>query len=172
LVIGAPTTSTVISGMTYTSIGTVYVYDNSQSLTSYNLLETINAPDLQNNLRFGHEVVICPNTCSIYVGAIGYNSLSNSNGVVYRYINTGRLYGVIVGTNPSPVINIGDTLTINGVTVTFTGVTNTAAVKDINAANIPGVVASTFNNLNLELQPTVSIANNNIIIGSNSSAKN
>ena len=57
-------------------------------------------------------------------------------------------------------------------TVTFTGVTNTAAVKDINAANIPGVVASTFNNLNLVLQSTVSIANNNIIIGSNSSAKN
>ena len=114
LVIGSPTTSTVISGMTYTSIGTVYVYDNSQSLTSYNLLETINAPDLQNNLRFGHEVVICPNTCSIYVGAIGYNSLSNSNGVVYRYINTGRLYGVIVGTNPSVLSGI-NTLSVNSI---------------------------------------------------------
>ena len=182
LIVGAPTTTNTVASNTYSNAGTVYIFDRQVDITYvdgdqtitdstiFNLLETKTSSTLQNNLRFGHEVMLCPKTCSLYVGATGYNNSSFSNGAVYRYINTARLYGIAFGTNTSPVINVNDTLKINGVTVTFTGINAASAVTDVNNANIPGVVALTYNNLNFVLKSDNLIAYNNIIIGSSTSS--
>ena len=106
------------------------------------LLESKTGFSNQSNLRFGAKVVLCPTTCSLYVGAPGYNARSNSNGAVYRYVNAARLYGFTGSSNSVNYTNVGDSIRINGVKVTFTGTTVSSAVTDINNANIPGVTAS------------------------------
>jgi hypothetical protein len=118
----------------------------------------------QNNLYFGKSVFICPTTCSLYVGATGYNNKSVANGAVYRYVNGARLYGSATGANLSPVLNVGDSVRLNGVKVTFTGITASKAAADINDANIPGVSASVVNNQNIVISSDIEIAYDRLII--------
>jgi hypothetical protein len=118
----------------------------------------------QSNMRFGAKVLICSNSCSIYVGAPGYNQNTYSNGAVYRYVNTARLYGAVVSQVRNPTFTVGSSLRLNGVTVTFTGTTLNSAVDDINNANIPGVSASILNRTNLKITSDSTIAYNKLII--------
>ena len=130
------------------------------------LLEEKTAPVLQTNLKFGYNVTICPTTCSLFVGAIGYNNNTVGNGAVYRYINTARLYGYIAGTKQRPSVTIGKSIRINGIKVVFTGTTSISAAQNINDSNIPGVTAIAYNNLNLVIQSKSEIARDKLKITS------
>jgi hypothetical protein len=128
------------------------------------LLTKVKSPRSQNYLRFGQKVVLCPTTCSLYVGATGYNNTSRNNGAVFRFINLARLYGGIVAQQPNPIFTIGDGIRLNGVRVEFTGTTLNRVVADINNANIPGVKATILNNQYLRLTSDSQIAYNKLII--------
>jgi hypothetical protein len=52
---------------------------------------------------------------------------------------------VVVGTATNPTVTIGNSISINGVTVAFTGTTLSSAVADINGSGIPNIDASVKN---------------------------
>ena len=131
---------------------------------NFQLLTKVKSPRSQNYLRFGKKVVLCPTTCSLYVGATGYNNTSRNNGAVFRFINLARLYGGIVAQKPNPTFKVGSGIRLNGVKVTFTGTTLNAAVADINNANIPGVKATVLNNQYLRLTSDSKIAYSKLIL--------
>lgn len=109
----------------------------------FELLETKLPTKFKNDMHFGSKVVICPNTCSLYIGAPGFNDTNGKgNGAVFRFVNSARVYGSISGQTANPVVTIGDSIRLNGVKVTFTGTTLKTLVADINARNIPGVSAA------------------------------
>ena len=132
--------------------------------SAFALLEKKTALIPQSSMNFGAKVVICPNTCSWYVGAPGYNNKGSNNGTVYRYVNAARLYGAAVAQYPNAPVTVGSSIRLNGVKVTFTGTTLSQAVADINAANIPGVSASLLNNAFLKIASASSIAYDKLII--------
>jgi hypothetical protein len=123
----------------------------------------------QNNLSFGSCVVICPTTCSLYIGAPGYNNHTVQNGAVFRYVNTGKLYGSVTVNNTNPLLNYGSSIRLNGFKVTFTGYTTAKAALDINLANIPGVRA-TSNYNTLTILSNSLIAYNMLSVNSTNSA--
>ena len=94
------------------------------------------------NQQFGYSVDLCNNNCSIYAGAPYQSSGGFYNGAVYRYVNQGKVYGVITGTKLNPTVTNGHSIRINDFEVVFTLTTLTSVVNAINAANIPGVTAS------------------------------
>lgn len=131
---------------------------------NFQLLTKVKSPRSQNYLQFGKKVVLCPTTCSLYVGATGYNNTSRNNGAVFRFINLARLYGGIVAQRPNPTFVVGSGIRLNGVKVTFTGTTLNAAVADINNANIPGVSATVLNNQYLRITSDSKIAYNKLVL--------
>jgi len=97
---------------------------------------------------FGQAVDICPNNCSVYIGAPldSYATGIIQAGMVQRQVNQSRIYGITTSTVANPVLTSGDTLRINNIEVTVPlSPDNTVAgfVDAINAANISNVIAST-----------------------------
>ena len=158
-----------VENFAYTIVSTTLKFTNLLETGSIVTVETNNfllvekkLPAIPNatgqiNLKFGLCVVICPTTCSLYVGAPGYNNYSTTNGAVFRFVNTGKLYGTIVANNSNPLFNFDSSIRINGFKVTFTGYTSAQAALDINKANIPGVTATAFGS-------TITISSNSNII--------
>lgn len=134
---------------------------------AFNLIETKSPTVVQSYGYYGSKVLICPKSCSLYVGSPGYNNVNYGNGAVYRYVNEARTYGSIVGQNSNPTLTIGDYLRINNVKVAFTGTTVTQLVTDINNALIPGITASLLRG-NLVLKSDSEIAFNKIIVDASS----
>ena len=132
------------------SLGITYsldeVPDTSAIVTietnNFILLEELTATVPQDNLEYGHDIIICPNNCSVYVGAPGYRSLGNTNGAVYRHVNVGRLYGKLTGSVANPTVSVGNKIRINDFQITLTGTSLDSVVSNINSAGIPGVSAS------------------------------
>ena len=138
-------------GDAYTLVGSTFVLDDVPDVASIVTIETNNFrkqvrlnPDAnQANMYYGTSVVICPNNCSIYVGATGYKTGYGDPGAVFRNLNIPKTYGKITGTISNPVLASGtQTLRINNFTVTFTGTSLDTVISNINAKNIPGVTAS------------------------------
>jgi hypothetical protein len=96
----------------------------------------------QANMDFGRTVKVCPTNCSFYVGAPNYNNTSTKNGIVYRYVDLPRVYGVASATIKDFSMPAGASVRINDFLVTFSGGDKNQCVSDINAAGIPGIVAS------------------------------
>ena len=71
---------------------------------------------------FGTAVDICPNNCSIYVGAPVDGTITVGGGSVQRNVNQSRVYGTITSINndPPPTLTPGDTLRINNTPVAVT----------------------------------------------------
>lgn len=104
-------------------------------------------PDINEN--FGWTAKICSASCVVYVGAPGLNAESELDfriGVVYRYTNTGRLYGIVNGSKQNPSVHPGHSIRLNNFDIVFTGSTLTDVVNDINNANLPGGITATDNN--------------------------
>lgn len=138
----------------------------SVETNNFKLLSTITPANKQDNLLFGSKVKICGNVCSLYIGAPGYNNRGRNNGAVYRYVNSGRLYGTLVAQKVrSADINIGDSLRLNDYKVTFTGTTLAQVAVDINLANIPGVTAAIQTGGYLVIQSNSTIVANKLIVG-------
>lgn len=173
--IGAPNNPIVyVNGLltdAYTIVGTDLILDTVPSQNSIITIESNHFVLVEKkqidveNLGFGSKVAICPTTCSLYVGAPGYNNRSINNGAVYRYANSGRLYGEVYGKVINPSLTVGDAVRLNGVRVAFTGTKLADIVDDINNANIPGVSASITDNNSIKIVSDSAIAFNKLILG-------
>ena len=107
---------------------------------------------------------LCPNNCSIYVGAPNESSINYYSGAVYRFLNQGRIYGTILGSVQNPTVTLGDSIRINNFEVTFpTNTTLSYVVSRINTANIPGITASSVNGY-LQIDSVSQISTNKLTI--------
>ena len=98
--------------------------------------------------EFGQSVDICPNSCSLYIGAPfdSYATGIIQAGMVQRQVNQSRIYGITTSTLANPELTQGDTIRINEIEVSVPSAPdNTVAglVDAINAAGIPNAIAST-----------------------------
>ena len=94
---------------------------------------------------FGTAVDICPNDCSIYIGAPVDGTILLAAGSVQRNVNQARVYGTITSTNVSPTLTAGDTIRINNTPVAVPASPNntvTGLAQAIVAAAIPNITAS------------------------------
>jgi len=117
---------------------------------------------------FGSLLAMCNSGCNLYVSSPTYKEANYRTGLITRYLNVGRVYGVVLGTVTNPTVTLGDRIVINNVVVTFTGTSLNAVVSNIVGANIPGVTASIEDN-RLKITSDVVVAQNklNIVNGSN-----
>ena len=106
---------------------------------------------------FGSTMSMCNTGCNLYVSSPNYKEPNYVAGMISRYQNIGRVYGVVVGTVSNPTVTLNDRLSINNVIVTFTGTSLTTVVNNINGANIPGVVAAIQDN-KLKITSDVKVA--------------
>jgi hypothetical protein len=107
--------------------------------------------------KFGHSVKICPNNCSIYVGAPFDGTIQPGAGSVQRTVNQARVYGTITSTIANPTLTAGDIININNTPVAVPTAPNNTVVglsNAINSSGIPNVAASVADGL-----LTVSIVN-------------
>jgi hypothetical protein len=109
-------------------------------------LQTLQPAEPYPNQNFGFSVDICPNNCSIYVGAPAQSNAGFYNGAVYRFVNQARVYGTITGSNlANHAINPGDSIRINDFPVVFNDTSLASIIDAINKSGIPGISATNTN---------------------------
>ena len=91
---------------------------------------------------FGQAVGICPNNCSVYIGAPLEGGLIPQAGLVQRQVNQSRIYGVTTSTVANPILTPGDTIRINDSLVTVPNTTIQSLITAINTSGIPNVAAT------------------------------
>ena len=91
---------------------------------------------------FGQAVGICPNNCSVYIGAPLEGGLIPQVGLVQRQVNQSRIYGVTTSTVANPILTPGDTIRINDSLVTVPNTTIQSLITAINTSGIPNVAAT------------------------------
>jgi hypothetical protein len=102
--------------------------------------------DIGKYFQFGSSIAMCGTGCNILVSSVGYYNSTYNAGSVTRFINAGRIYGTVTGSIENPTVTSGDIIIINDYPVTITLDNLTSVITDINAANIPGVVAENYKN--------------------------
>jgi hypothetical protein len=123
----------------------------------FNLIQNFSADAPFQSANFGQTVDICPNNCSIYVGAPQDGSVLPEAGSVDRRVNQSRVYGVITSTIANPTLTAGNTIRIQNTPVAVpSSPDNTVEglADAIVAAAIPNITASSANGL-----LTISIVN-------------
>jgi len=108
--------------------------------------------------QFGTDVDLCPNNCSVYIGAPEDGTIYIGAGSVQRNVNQARVYGIISSPVANPTLTTGNTLRVNnyevavpatyvkdGVTVPGNNVAGLAfAINNANdGVGIPNTVATT-----------------------------
>jgi hypothetical protein len=130
----------------------------------FNKIITVTADQQQAKSQFGYDLDICPNNCSLYIGAPYYTDGTNFNvGTAYRSINQSRIYGTIIGTIQNPTVTGGNSIRLNDYEVSFSGTSLTDVVNAINNANVPGVTAQDVNGY-LQLNSDSVISTNKLTI--------
>ena len=99
--------------------------------------------------QFGAAVDLCPNNCSIYIGAPVDGTVLAGAGSVQRNVNQARVYGTITSTNTNPILTPGNTIRINNTPVAVTtpttwvvGLTYAPGAFVINSGSIYRAVAA------------------------------
>lgn len=151
LVIGAPYQT--VSGRT--NAGAVFVYSRNDRRNGLSIatigddyvgpLQTLTQLTAADGALFGTAVEICQAKCSIFVGAPG----AQSSGAVERFVNFGRVYGIVRSTVDLPITWANSPVLINGVEVA-TGDTPEEFAANINDLPVPNVVAE-FNTVSRQL---------------------
>ena len=101
----------------------------------------------QTGAQFGYSLDLCPNNCSLYVGAPYEDDATIDGGKVHRFINQGRFFGTTTGTVSNPTTTSATKILINNFLVSFDNSDDLdTIVEKINTASIPGVTASNLNN--------------------------
>ena len=137
----------VVSGNTVTVNTDLEVGDFVEIETNdFRLLQTITQDTPETFANFGQAADICNNNCSLYVGAPQSSVQIYKGGVVERFVNQARIYGVITSTNSAPSLTPGDTLRVNDQDVTVPAAT--ASVSSLQGlanaitAEVPNVTAT------------------------------
>jgi hypothetical protein len=137
-------------------------------LNNFNLVQTVELENADFDDKFGTDVIICYNDCSVYTCAPGRNVENNLNqGAVYRYTNVPLQYGTITGEVDSASLTIGDVVKINNRPVVITGTSASTIAENINNQHISGVVASANGNqlsISGGANFAVSAVSNNVLV--------
>jgi len=158
---GFTTNSSAVTFSTNPVIGSVITVDTNK----IQLLEQLSSPTPISGAAFGLVSWISGNDADVYVASPGYSIPGYHSGIVYRFVNQGASYGTISSTNLSPIINIGDSLRINGIGVTIGGNTVATVAANINSANIPGVTATAYSYGGLTISSNVATPYQKLILG-------
>jgi hypothetical protein len=124
----------------------IYVETNNFNLVTKLKSQT---PNRFNN--FGYSVAVCRTDCSIYAGSPSTDRLATNSGSVYRFVNSGKTYGTVMGTVVNPTLTPGDSFRINDFNIEVTATDVAALALIINNRQIPGVSAGIVDN-KLEIQ--------------------
>ena len=143
LVVGAP--DATADEVLYA--GAAFVYKNTGNGPAGNdpeLIQELAADYPTYRGRVGVSVEICPNDCSVYVGAPGYSYSGYSGGAVFRFVNAGLVLGQVIGTPLVTILTAGS-ITINGIILEFAGGSLNDFATAVNSAAILGVTAAVSN---------------------------
>ena len=126
----------------------------------FNLIQQSAASTPLAENQFGYSVDLCPNNCSIYVGAPFYNKNESlglyQTGAVYRIANQGKIYGNILGTVQNPTVTSGSSIRLNDFEIFFLSTGLEDVVDAINDSDAPGITASNANGyLSITCESTV-----------------
>lgn len=124
----------------------------------------------QAGAQFGYSLDLCPNNCSLYIGAPYEDDTTIDGGKVHRFINQGRFFGTVTGTVTNPSVSTASKILINNFLVSFDSADNLATIiEKINNVNIPGVTASNVSNkLKIVTDSTVFANKLNLVLVSGS----
>jgi hypothetical protein len=116
----------------------------------FQFVQNFTANTVIDESEFGQSIDICPNNCSVYVGAPldSYASGIIEAGMVQRQVNQSRIYGVTTSTVKNPLLTAGDTIRINLQSVAVPDAPNNTVAGLANAINNGGIpnVAAVANN--------------------------
>jgi hypothetical protein len=119
---------------TITLLGELTVGDVVEIETNvFQEVQKVTANTVLDESAFGSAVDICPNNCSLYIGAPLDSTVKPQAGSVERNVNQSRVYGVTTTTVANPSLTAGDTIRINDIEVT---------VPDAPNNTISGLVAA------------------------------
>lgn len=128
------------------SVGDILQFESN----IFKLIQEIPANAPFEAAAFGSAVDVCPNNCSLYIGAPQDGSVLPEAGLVDRRTNQSRVYGVITSTEVDPTLTAGDTIRIQNTPVAVpSSPDNTVEgfAEAINSANIPNIQASSTGGL-------------------------
>ena len=84
---------------------------------NFSLVQKITPDTVYDDAKFGATVDVCPNNCSVYIGAPYDGQILIQAGSVNRQVNQSRVYGVITSpiANPIDMMSppVGDTIRVN-----------------------------------------------------------
>jgi len=124
------------------TIGDILTIETNQ----FQIVEKITANTPAAQSAFGYAVTICPNNCSVYIGApLSSQSGVPQSGMVERQVNQSRVYGVTTSTIANPTLIAGHTIRVNDIEIAVPASPNNTiagVVAAINAANVPNAVAT------------------------------
>ena len=127
------------------SRGSIVKIDTNNFVANHSITAAL---DAQSGAQYGYSIDLCPNDCSLYVGAPYHDVDSIDAGRVYRYLNQGKFFGKVIGTIQNPTVSVGSAMYFNNFRVAFDAAdTLSDVVTKINAANIPGVTALSVGNI-------------------------
>ena len=139
----------ITSGNTFTFVtppdnGSIVKIESNSFVLSQTLDDFENP---QTGAQFGYSLDLCPNNCSLYVGAPYEDDATIDGGKVHRFINQGRFFGTVTGTVTNPTVSVTTKILINNFLVSFSSGDNlNTVVEKINNENVPGVTASVVGN--------------------------
>jgi hypothetical protein len=128
------------------SVGDILEFESN----IFNLIQNFSADAPFQSANFGESVDMCPNNCSVYIGAPQDGSVLPEAGSVDRRVNQSRVYGVITSTTANPTLTAGNTIRIQNTPVAVpAGPDNTVEglADAIVAAAIPNITATSVNGL-------------------------
>jgi hypothetical protein len=134
----------VLNSTVELSVGDILEFESN----IFNLIQNFSADAPFQSANFGQTVDMCPNNCSLYVGAPQDGSVLPEAGSVDRRVNQSRIYGVITSTVDNPTLTAGNTIRIQNTPVAVpAGPNNTVEglAAAIVATAIPNITASTAN---------------------------
>ena len=127
--------------------------------------------------RFGQKVEMCGTGCNVYITGPEYFTDPYQRGAVNRYLNVGRVFGVVTGrytetingveTVVTPTVTPGHGIIVNDRYVEFSLTTVEHVVAQINNANIPGITAETVadgDTTQIKITSDVAVANEKLSI--------
>jgi len=112
----------------------------------FSSIQTIQQHAVANFSNFGTAVDICNYNCSLYVGEPQSSLQIFKGGIVERFVNQSRTYGIISSTNKNPTLTVGNTLRVNDTDVAVPAAAGSVSslqglANNINSA-VPNVTAT------------------------------
>ena len=137
------TDSFTISGDTVTILGDLQIGDIVEIETNqFQQVQQVDQHVIAEFSNFGQAVDICANNCSLYVGEPQSSQQIFKGGVVERFVNQSRIYGIITATVANPSLTAGNTIRINNQDVEVpVAATLTSLASAINTT-VPNILAT------------------------------